>query len=311
MNSVSSEQNTENICPHLGLSGDPQTKMGYPSSQNICYHVTPPASPGLSHQHDYCLQASYTRCKLFAAKSGKSMSTSYPVSLDGLKRRSSRFPWLLQGFLLLVVVAAGIWMALPWANNAAPAPTLDILTPTVTIPTVTLSKQADEILVQTPVLTLTNPPAATFSNPSSTLSPKSTVVTGIPAIRTSTPERAKLLETPFGPGGKLQLHRVMEGESLDNLANKYKTSVEAIRVVNYNLPMQLWINYVLVIPINQLYVTGIKPMYVFSINIDGITIESLAQEKGVNLDEICTLNDLSKDHIFLPGEYVVLPQPMP
>ncbi len=52
-------------------------------------------------------------------------------------------------------------------------------------------------------------------------------------------------------------HRVAEGESLQVFANLYNTSVEAIRNVNYDLIAPLWIDWLVVIPMNTMDVSGI------------------------------------------------------
>jgi hypothetical protein len=47
----------------------------------------------------------------------------------------------------------------------------------------------------------------------------------------------------------LLIHKVGNGENLAGIADQYKTSVDAIQTVNYNLQVPVWINWLLVVPV--------------------------------------------------------------
>ncbi len=290
MYSSPTPKNTDKICPHLGLPSDPQTAMDYPSSQNYCHHAKPPVAPGAPHQRRFCLEASYVQCKLYAAKSAKPMPAAFLTEPIITRKQPSVLRWVLLALILLVVIAVAVWLALIWALPAAPARTPTVLQSDLTAPATAAAAQASATLTQTP-------------RPSPTVEPSSTP--------TPTPQPPHLLETPLGTERQFLLHRVLNGESLISMAGIYYTSVDAIRAVNYSLPGMLWANSVLIIPFNQMDVTGVAPMTAYAISADGITVQALALEQGVSLDALCALNDLPSNYLFHSGEWVILPHTPP
>lgn len=290
MNNPQNEKNSEAICPHLGLPSDPLTAMSYPSSQNFCRHVTPSAAPGSEHQRKFCLAASFAQCKLFAAKTTKQMPAAFLAEQIIIRKETHGLRWLIVVFVILAVIAVALVLTVTRALPAALVRTPTAPQPTLTTPAAAVAAETIFTITHTPQLSAT-------VNLSPTLTP--------------TPQPPHLLETPFGTQRQFLVHRVLEGESLNLLANTFHTSVEAIRAVNYNLPGTLWGNTVLVIPLNQTDVTGVTPMTVYAINSEGISIQALALEQGVTLEALCELNDLPDNYLFHTGEWVILPHTQP
>ena len=74
------------------------------------------------------------------------------------------------------------------------------------------------------------------------------------------------------------IHRVAEGESLDMYAELYHTSMEAIRAVNYYLPLPVWANWIIIIPLNVTDVTGIPAFEPYQASGTTISMDDLAKQ---------------------------------
>jgi hypothetical protein len=69
-------------------------------------------------------------------------------------------------------------------------------------------------------------------------------------------EPVHALETPIGTDNHFIIHRVLPGESLLLLSQHYGTSVDAIELINYQLPTPLLEGFPIVIPVNDVDVRG-------------------------------------------------------
>ncbi len=290
MNSSPTQPVAEKMCPHLGIPSDPQTALGYPSVQNLCYHVTPPAAPGASYQCQFCLEPLHTQCERYVAKSKKPIPAAFLIGEQSqTRKRSLVLRLILLGLMLLAVVAATVWLL--FTQRLAEAPALEPTSLTTPAAVVVL---ATSTLTQTPQPSLTQSPV-----PSQTAKPS--------FPKTSTQIPPHLLETPYGIARQFLLHRVVAGESLLKLSGTYNASVEAIRAVNIDLQGTLWADTVIIIPVNQLDANGLIPMIAYEVLADGITIQTLALEQNVDLNVLYELNNLPSDYIFHSGEWVILP----
>lgn len=63
------------ICPFLGVSSDPQTRVAFADARNYCHSVKPPQSVALSYQEAYCLSHNYQTCEVYG-KAGAGGLTS-------------------------------------------------------------------------------------------------------------------------------------------------------------------------------------------------------------------------------------------
>lgn len=284
MNNPQNEKNAEAICPNLGLPSDPLTAMSYPSSQNYCRHVTPAAAPGAAHQRKFCLASPFNKCPLYAARSTKPMPAQYLAEPVIVRKKASIPYYVIIGFFVLAVLTAVIWVVitrlLPSGLNRTPAAAL----PAPSKPATAVST----------IIVITNTPQlAPAFNPSPAFTPK--------------PAQPHVLEMPIGSQRQFLLHRVLEGESMNLLAITYRTSADAIRAANYNLPATLWVNTVIIIPLDQTEADGIFPMTVYAVETEGTSLSALAQEMGVSLDALCNINDLPDDYLLKPGEWVIIP----
>lgn len=153
-----------------------------------------------------------------------------------------------------------------------------------------------QVSTRTPTLTL---PSAT-----PTIIVKATK-TPRPVIPTSVTPHA--LETPFGGNLRFVIHRAIEGEGFIYLAEKYGTTVDAIRAINYNLPEALWVNKILVIPVKTGDVNGIPPFSIYQVVDIEVKVEDLAVLLEVDEDSLKKYNELPDGYILNQGDWVLVP----
>lgn len=91
------------------------------------------------------------------------------------------------------------------------------------------------------------------------------------------------------------------------LAEQYGTSVEAIKAINYQLPEYLWVNNILVIPVNTRSVVGLPKFIVREISTEGMTIEDYAQRMQLNADLLKRYNALPDGYMLEMGELIIIP----
>ncbi len=294
MNSTFNDQKTDNICPFLGIPGDWQTAMDYPSLQNYCRITKPLAAPVEYHQREFCLVANYTQCNLFIADSTKSEPPIPPVNVDPTSPQKSRpvLVWLTLGLVLVIAIALTLWQVL---SRVLPVISSSSMKP---LPSDT---------VHTNIMVKTSTPFMATLEPVEMVAPQFTPTDKLTETPTATAEPPHLLRTPFGSEQLFQLHQVTSGEDLISIANSYHTSVEAIRAANYNMPQELWVDTVIIIPLNQTDATVITPMTAYEITSAGISVETIALEQAIDLDELIKINGRPAAYQFQIGEWVILP----
>jgi len=116
------------------------------------------------------------------------------------------------------------------------------------------------------------------------------------------------LDTPIGDENQFIIHRVAEGESLQIFANLYNTSVEAIRNVNYDLIAPLWIDWLVVIPMNTTDVTGIPTFEPYQVESDQISISELSELLSTSIADIIKYNNLNTEHFLVQGDWLLIPK---
>lgn len=277
------------ICPFLGFNDDPATAISYPSNYNFCFHAKPVKTINLGHQAGFCLTSGYENCPIFQKKKLEPL----PRRLWGENiERNTNLRWVpfaaLIGVVILGVIAGLIFGIIPLSlpggigagetQTATPKPITNAATmvePTTT-PTITINATSLPEPTETPIIPTTALPRG--------------------------------LETPMGDNPTLMLHRLMDGEGLNLLAQIYDTSTEAIKAVNFNLPQVLWINTVIVIPVATRDVTGVPQFSTYEVENDGTTIEELAALRQVDADLLKKYNGLPDGYVLSQGEWLLIPQ---
>jgi len=288
--------------------------MDYPSAENVCYHASPHSSPGEAHQKKFCLEAAHITCPLFAEASSKPM----PKEISGIRRKRwfhfNIFPWIMGiSFLVITGLFYYNWpqiepnLIVPTLVPTGEQPVIAAIIPNTgtsqdeATPTIEFSSTVTD----TPVPTFTPTPVDTIE-PTETATQLSTSID----LPTNTPQPPHALQTPFGFERQYLIHRVLGGETLEWIAKNHGTSVEAIRTANYDMSPSLWEESKLVVPFNQTDIDAIIPMTVYKVTGEAISIETLAEEKEINLLLLCQVNDRAHSYVFVPGEWVLIPHPV-
>lgn len=289
------EQKTSHLCPHLSFTQDDQTAMAYPSGDNICHHVKPSRTPSESYQEKFCLSPLHIGCEVYKQTDLRFHSKYAGIFKHRKKARKFKVKRLIP--ILLILIAAAIIYPLAVSGQ------LSQLISNLSVPQTEITWQpvesaAIEEAFSTPTL-LPGVPTATQLIPTRT---------PIPPTITPTYPGPSYVYTPMGIYDMFVVHRVRDGESIEWYTNHYRTTTEAILSLNRNLQGVLRVDAYVVIPVGMTDVRAFPPMEAFVVEVDGLSVQSLAEFKGVDLAKICEWNGLPKDYIFQYNEVVILPQ---
>jgi hypothetical protein len=164
---------------------------------------------------------------------------------------------------------------------------------TLTPPTRTPSK------TRTPSPTVTPSPTRTPSQtttpkvsalPSATPSAGSSVSGSSTAPASSSQVCGHTLDTPFGNQTKFLMHRVLTGENLTVYADQYQTTTDAIVAINYHLPLPVWADWVVIIPVGYSDVSSLPPFEPYSATNERMSIEAMAGKLNTDLELFRTYN---------------------
>lgn len=268
-------------CPYLGLREDPDTALGYPSAWNSCHHASPVVSPSIEHQREVCLTDRYAEdCPIFASEGKKALPKELRMPKPrGGKRVAAR--WGLVGLVLVFVLLSGVIVSGYWVPGFLTALPFSIypLSITETAPASETSTLAQK--------TATMPEDIASPSPTTNTIPLTETQAAAEQICTHP------LETPFGRGGYLILHKIKSGESMTSLTQKYSTTEDALDAVNYLLPSPLWNDLVIVIPqgiTDASILSSLKPVFV---EYDDTSIDELANALDVSAEDIVNINQIN------------------
>lgn len=274
------------FCPSIGFEEDPETALAYPSPYNFCYHSKPIAPVSLTHQRKVCLTLRYGSCLVYKKEVVEPLPKELRGRLPGRQKPKSGVSLtilalvLFTGFAILLLLGIIRIPGLPLPLTSKPN------IPTQTQPT-------------TFVIVLPSSPTALASE---TINPTATTFTII-----ATPYTPHAIETPFGENPKLVIHQVQEGEGYILLAQRYGTTVEAIKAINLDFPESLWVNNILVIPINTDSVDGLPKFSVREITTEGLTIEDYAQRMQLDAAILKLYNALPDGYLLDMGDLIIVP----
>jgi len=274
------------FCPFLGFEDDPETALAYPASYNYCYHCKPITSVSLAHQRSVCLTQDYPQCPVYQTVDLESM----PKELRGKRPKIHRTRTWLSFVILLAVILLGLVVAAVMGLIRLPGLGLPVIFPT---PSATI-----------PVPTVVVTPFQSTSTPEPTPTPRPTATDAIVFPSRVTP---RAIETPFGNNPQLVIHKLQEGEGYIRLAERFGTSVEAIKAINFELPDPLWVNTILVIPLNTDDVTNLPQFSVREITTAGLTIEAYAERMKLDPILLKQYNELPDGYLLNMGELLIIP----
>ena len=291
-------------CPYLGLHDDQRTSLAYPSAWNYCYRVHPPASVSISHQIAACLCPEFIQCPVYlAAQEGtlpatlRGSSTVPAGRIKSARRKTRRIAWsvfiiilltmlviagqrFFPGFFPLTTTAARLGLTDPAQVGVAPTFTPNAILPQ-TLPTATL-------VPNTGTPTQTNP-----------------------LIRSSTtplPKRCGYtLDTPFGTDVKFTLHQIARGENLDKLAVQHQTTMDAIRAVNYSMPLPVWEDWIVIIPVGISDIKGLPSFEPYRADGTIFSIEELALRLNADAQSLLKYNAFDASCTLFKG-WLIIPR---
>jgi hypothetical protein len=98
------------------------------------------------------------------------------------------------------------------------------------------------------------------------------------------------LDTPFGKKIKFLIHRVARGENLTLYARQYETSTNAILAINYQLPMPVWEDWMIVIPVKTLDVSELPPFEPYQAIGTRLSLSELARQLNTDAQSLYSYN---------------------
>jgi LysM repeat protein len=122
------------------------------------------------------------------------------------------------------------------------------------------------------------------------------------------------LDAIIGTDYQFVMHFVQAGETLDQLASRYDTSVDAIKTINYFQNNPGWSGTLLVIPVGFTDVSMLPSFVVYQVSEKdrGVTIDDLAKGLKVSTMELQYYNDWTNDGDRpLVGDFVLVPRRRP
>ena len=274
------------LCPFLGLEDDRETSLAYPSMHNCCFHAKPVVAVNLIKQRQYCISINYNTCPIYTNE----IITKLPEGWGYRKlMRLQPQAWLLFALIAFVVVAAILVSIL---LGLFERPRFIDIPQNSTVPTtmVNFPSPTTEPLIIVPLVTeIPEPTSTEFIIQPTAISPH-------------------MLETPFRNNPQILFHQLQQGDGFIMLAEKYATSVDAIKAINYGLTDTLLVNKIIIIPLNTTDVSNVPPFSLYKEESGGVAIEELANRMNLDAASLRTYNDLPEGYTVSQGEWLLIPR---
>ncbi len=287
------------ICQYLGMQHDRATYSNYPSNWNACYRCQPRANPSLEHQSQFCLTKFYENCPVFTSNGDLKMPKKLRIKPD-ISSWEKYHVIFLAGIIILVAIIVLLFL-IPRVDRPIEPTKLPTSVPTQVLQTLIVTETAVATLEPTPSGVPTNSQTATPT-------PESTQDLSTETEPISYPTHTQNLDQPIGGEVKYIIHRVAEGESVQQYAELYNTNAEAIYNSNYLLPVPIWINWLIIIPIDQQDVSGLPVFEAYLVESDMITLEKVAESLSVNAAVLAKYNDLPIETTLRIGDWLIIPR---
>jgi len=284
-------------CPFLGLPNDPETRFGYPSLGNRCHRLKPIAKITPAYQETWCLSGNFKKCVVYLGATKDRL----PEGIDPLPQGISPIKALFLVVLFVIIVSSAIALFfLVWRGNPSENANRVSLTAT----------QLAGNLSFTPPSSSTPHPSS--STPTTEPSPTFTLSPSAAPSLTSTPApptQAAALETPFGPGGEYVLHKVTNGESLNNIAVHYRMSTAVLIAINEIAPREsLMVGTILVVIPNLSDNPGLPVFHPTFLDQDA-SVSGLAEQYGIQAEDLRYYNSLGSSDLIPAGRWIIIPLP--
>ena len=212
----------DRICPYLALADDGRTVADGFDPEHRCHALSPPAPLERSRQVQLCLTEAHARCERFAAA-----RTAWLAASSGLPRVA---PDVAFGRTRLVLEPEAAWRGL------TSSPTTRINRPAVLVAAVVLAVVG--LLVLSNVFGILNGAPADSASPTASPSPS---LSASPQASSPPPSTgasaAASAPVPSGtpvvtPGPSQRTYVVQLGDTLNEIAQRFGTTAEAIKAAN-------------------------------------------------------------------------------
>ena len=278
-------------CPFLGIKTDPETAFDYASIWNACHRSKPPEIPLLDYQSTTCLTPSFINCPIYK----NSADIKFPPKLiERVQLRSNKRKRILIfgiSFVLLVLVIMLI---------------KQVVVPG-TVPEVLVSqplKETTQVISQDIEETSTATKIESETSSAEVTSAETNALTQTSPLN----EVTHKLDVPIGTDYQFIIHQVLEGESLEQFAVQYDTSREVITKINYFLPVPLWVNWLVIIPVNLTDPGDLPTFEAYLVTEETISIGKLSEKLAVNLEDLSYYNGIGVEHVMKSGEWLLIPR---
>jgi len=276
-------------CPYLGLPEDAYSVQDYPSLYNACHRLQQTAIPTHSHKANCCLTPNYSQCPFFSADPSQKMPPELTFKQAAVPGKS--LGWAALGLALVVgLLLLFLLLGKPW-KAAQPSSPAKAAAPTSTAVPFLIIRDASS----TPAITPTVPAPTHTPEPAFTPTPEVT-------------RAAHTLDAVIGKQDQFIVHRVSSGESIQLFATLNKTTPDVIKSLNYNLVVPIWVDSIIVIPLNRTDPGDLPAFEPYGIADKGQTLRDIAEKFNVDLETIARYNDLLPEDFLEPGEWVLIPR---
>jgi LysM repeat protein len=228
----------DRICPYLALADDGRTVADGFDPEHRCHALSPPAPLERSRQVQLCLTEAHARCERFGAA-----RTAWLAASSGLPRVA---PDVAFGRTRLVLEPEAAWRGL------ASSPATRISRPAVLVAAVALAVVG--LLVLGSVFGILNgtPPESASPTASPTPSPSASPLASSPPASTgaSAPASAPVPSAApiVTPAPTQRTYVVQQGDTLNEIAQRFGTTAEAIKAANGLTSDTINVGQVLIIP---------------------------------------------------------------
>lgn len=274
------------ICPHLGMADDQETQFNSPDIHNTCFQAQPPHRVSMRQQMKMCLTKEFTECPVYQAENPGPL----PRELQGRLRRT--VIWDSWRHMMLLTLSLGALLGLAYCALTCNSGSSAVSAASTLVVPAGAFRPATQTATVSPKPTLGQPSRTLQAQASST---PATVATELADQITPGPA----LETPFGRDQAYLVHLILEGETLDLLAERYDTSVAVLQVVNLPPGQQgIWANLPLVVLPGQKDTSGLPRMQAEWVE-EKVGVADLAAQNGMDETAFRQENNLLEE--WVPG----------
>ncbi len=224
----------DRICPYLALADDGRTVADGFDPEHRCHALTPPAPLERSRQVQLCLTEAHARCERFGAA-----RTAWLAASSGLPRVA---PDVAFGRTRLVLEPEAAW------RNLATAPTNRISRSAILVAGVAVAVVA--LLVFSSLFGILG--GAPVDSPSASPSPSPSTAPSPSVAPASVGASASTLPVSVPPeptpAPSQTIYIVQEGDTLNVIAQRFGTTVEAIQAANGLTGTEIDVGQELIIP---------------------------------------------------------------